>query len=149
MTLQLVEVFTASPRDRAQQRFLEQVTSTFPFLMVVLEIEVFRVSPEDRDPQRLLLSRPSLLIVFKVSPEDRVPPLVVDMIFLFRLVGDARRLRMAVCIIGMCTRARRSSRLQRRMARMRMRRTRRTRRRTKTWTIRHSALAQCSWLLGT
>ena len=49
------------------------VTSTFPFLMVVLEREVFKVFPEDRVPQRLPLSRPSLLIVFKVFPEDRVP----------------------------------------------------------------------------
>ena len=86
-----------------------------------------------RVPQRLPLSRPSLLIVFKVLPEDRVPPLVVVMSFLFRLVGDARRMRMAVCIIGMCTRATRSLRLQRRMTRMRMRRTRR-RRRTTIWT---------------
>ena len=108
----LVEVFKASPRDRAQQRFLEQFTSTFQFLTVVLEREVF-----------------------KVLPEDRVPPLVVVMPFLFRLVGDARRMRMAVCIIGMCTRATRSLRLQRRMTRMRMRRTRRTRRRrTMIWT---------------
>ena len=83
--------------------------------------EVFKVFPEDRVPQRLPLSRPSLLIVFKVFPEDRVPPLVVEMPFLFRLVGDVWRIRMAVCTIGICTRARRSLRLQRRMTRMRMR----------------------------
>ena len=41
----LVVVFKASPRDRAHQRFVEQKTSTFPFLMVVLEREVFTVFP--------------------------------------------------------------------------------------------------------
>ena len=71
-----------------------------------------------------------VLEVFKALSQDRVPPLVVEMPFLFRLVGDVWRMRMAVCTIGMCTRARRSLRLQRRMTR----RTRRTRRRTKTWT---------------
>ena len=49
--------------------------------------------------------------VFEALSPDRVPPLVVDMFFLFRLVGDARRMRMAVCTIGMCTRARRGLRL--------------------------------------
>ena len=50
---------------------MEQITSTFPFLMVVLEREVFKVFPEDRVPQRLPLSRPSLLIVFKVFPRGQ------------------------------------------------------------------------------
>ena len=58
-----VEIFIASPRDRALHRFVAQITSTFPFLMVVLEIEVFRVSPEDRDPQCLPVSRSSVLLV--------------------------------------------------------------------------------------
>ena len=62
-----VEVFTASPRDRAQQRFVELNTLTLPFLTVVLEGEVFKVFPEDRVPQRLPLSRPSVLIVKKTS----------------------------------------------------------------------------------
>ena len=78
-TLQLVEVFTASPRDRAQQRFLEQITSTLPFLVVVLVREVLKVFPEDRVPQRLPLSRPSVLLVevFKVFLPDMSPDSVL------------------------------------------------------------------------
>ena len=70
-----MEVFKASPRDRAQQRFVEQTTSFLQFLTVVLEREVFKVFPEDRVPQRLPLSRPSFLLVevFKGFPRDRVP----------------------------------------------------------------------------
>ena len=34
----LMEVFTASPRDRAQQRFLVQITSTLLFLTSVEEV---------------------------------------------------------------------------------------------------------------
>ena len=72
-----------------------------------------------------------VLEVFKALSQDRVPSLVEEMPFFFRLVGDVWRMRMAVCTIGMCTRAIRSLRLQGRMTRMRMRR---TRRRMKIWT---------------
>ena len=70
-----MEVFKASPRDRAHQRFVEQKTSTFPFLTVVLVREVFTVFPEDRVPQRLLFSKPSVWIVevLNVFLVDRVP----------------------------------------------------------------------------
>ena len=79
-----------------------------------------------------------VLGVFKALSQDRVPPLVVDMIFLSLLGGDALRMRLAVCTFGMCTRARRDGHLQCRRTRLRMRRTRRmtrtSTRRTKTWT---------------
>ena len=86
----LVEVFKASPRDRAHQRFVEQKTSTFPFLMVVLEREVFTVFPEDRVPQRLLLSRPSVLIVevLNVFLVDRVPQRLPSSRLFLRLFID-------------------------------------------------------------
>ena len=50
----LVEVFRASPRDRALQRFVVQATSTLQFLTVVEEVlvEVFKASPRDRAQQR-------------------------------------------------------------------------------------------------
>ena len=49
-----------------------------------------------------------VLEVFKALSQDRVPSLVEEMPFFFRLVGDVWRMRMAVCTIGMCTRAIRS-----------------------------------------
>ena len=58
-----MEVFMASPRDRALQRFVEQNMLTLLFLMVVLVREVFAVFTEDSFPQRLPVSRPSVLIV--------------------------------------------------------------------------------------
>ena len=73
-----MEVFTASPRDRAQQRFVEQNMLTLLFLMVVLEREVFAVFPEDSIPQRLPVSRPPFLLVevfmkvFKVEDRSEV-----------------------------------------------------------------------------
>ena len=45
-----------------------------------------------------------VLEVFKALSQDRVPPLVVDMIFLSLLGGDALRMRVPVCTIGMWTR---------------------------------------------
>ena len=51
------EVVQASPKYRAHQRFVKQTTSTFPFLMVVLEKEVLNVFLVDRVPQRLPSSR--------------------------------------------------------------------------------------------
>ena len=51
-----------------------------------------------------------VLEVFTALSQDRVPPLVVDMIFLSLLGADALRMRLAVCAIGMCTRARRDGR---------------------------------------
>ena len=53
-----------------------------------------------------------VLEVFKALSQDRVPPLVVDIIFLSLLGGDALRMRLAVCTVGMCTRARRDGHLQ-------------------------------------
>ena len=52
----LVEVFKASPRDRAQQRFLELITLTLLFLTVVEEVlvVVFTASPRDRAQQRFV-----------------------------------------------------------------------------------------------
>ena len=47
----------------------------------------------------------------RLCPRTEFPPLVVDMIFLSLLGGDALRMRLAVCTIGMCTRARRDGRL--------------------------------------
>ena len=46
----LVVVFKAFPRDRTQQRFVEQITSSFQLLTVVEEVlvEVFKASPRDR-----------------------------------------------------------------------------------------------------
>ena len=44
-----------------------------------------------------------VLEVFKGLSQDRVPPLVVDMIFLSLLGGDAQMMRLAVCTVGMCT----------------------------------------------
>ena len=66
-----------------------------------------------RRRQRVLQRFPELRSpeVFKALSQDRVPPLVVDMIFLSLLGGDALRMRLAVCTIGMCTRARRDGRL--------------------------------------
>ena len=100
----LVEVFKASPRDRAHQRFVEQKTSTFPFLMVVLEREVFTVFPEDRVPQCLLLSRPSVLIVevLNVFLVDRVPQrLPSSRLFLGLLIDRCHKPRfMAVMTSG-------------------------------------------------
>ena len=86
----LGEVFQASPRDRAHLRFVEQKTSTFPFLTVVLEREVFTVFPEDRVPQRLLLSRPSVLIVevLSVFLVDRVPQRLPSSRLFLRLFID-------------------------------------------------------------
>ena len=99
-----VEIFKASPRDRAHQRFVEQKTSTLPFLTVVLEREVFKVFPEDRVPQRLPLSRPSVLIVevFKVFPVDRVPQrLPLSRLFLRLLIDRNHEPRfMAVMTSG-------------------------------------------------
>ena len=66
-----VEIFTDSPRDRALQRYVAQITSTLPFLMVVLEREVFKVSPEDRVPQRLPLSRLFLRLLIDLCHEPR------------------------------------------------------------------------------
>ena len=43
-----VEVFKVSPRNRAQQRFMDQITLIFQFLTVVLEGEVFKASSQDR-----------------------------------------------------------------------------------------------------
>ena len=80
----LVEVFKASPRDRAQQRFLVQITSTLLFLTLVEEVlwEVFKASPKDRAQQRFVEQNMSSLLfltvveevlveVFKASPRDR------------------------------------------------------------------------------
>ena len=82
----LVEVFKASPRDRAQQRFVVLKTSIFLFLTVVEEVlveevlvEVFKGFPKDRVPQRLPVSRPLLSIVevFKVFLPDMSPDSVL------------------------------------------------------------------------
>ena len=43
-----MEVFKVSPRNRAQQRFMEQITLIFQVLTVVLEEEVFKPSSQDR-----------------------------------------------------------------------------------------------------
>ena len=51
-----VEVFQVSPRNRAQQRFMEQISLTFQFLTVVLEGEVFKVLVQDRVQQPLHLA---------------------------------------------------------------------------------------------
>ena len=80
----LMEVFKASPRDRALQRFVVQKTSTLLFLTVVEEVlvEVFKASPRDRAQQRVMeLNMLTLLFltvveevlveVFKASPRDR------------------------------------------------------------------------------
>ena len=99
-----MEVFKASRMDRAHLRFVEQKTSTFPFLMVVLEREVFTVFPENRVPQRLLLSRPSVLIVevLSVFLVDRVPQrLPSSRLFLRLLIGRCHKPRfMAVMTSG-------------------------------------------------
>ena len=77
-----MEVFTASPRDRAQHRFVEQKTSFLQFLTVVEEVQV---SLQDRVQQRFLLRNAFLsgygakrrfpveiFMVFKVFSQDRV-----------------------------------------------------------------------------
>ena len=78
-----MEVFKASPRDRAQQRFLVQITSTLLFLTLVEEVlgEVFKASPKDRAQQRFVEQNMLTLLftvveevlgeVFKASPKDR------------------------------------------------------------------------------
>ena len=69
--LLMVEIFTASPRDRALQRYVAQITSTFPFLMVVLEREVFMVFSVDRVPQRQPSSRLFLRLLIDLCHEPR------------------------------------------------------------------------------
>ena len=80
----LGEVFQASPKDRAQQRFVEQNMSTLLFLTVVEDVlvEIFQASPKDRAQQRFVEQNMSTLLfltvvedvlveVFKASPWDR------------------------------------------------------------------------------
>ena len=78
----LVEVFTASPRDRAHQRFLAQVMSTVRFRVVEeVLVEVFTASPMDRAQHRFLeqitltlrftVVEEVLGEVFQASPKDR------------------------------------------------------------------------------
>ena len=78
----LVEVFKASPRDRAHQRFLAQVMSTVWFRVVEeVLVEVFTASPMDRAQQRFLeqitltlrftVVEEVLVEVFTASPMDR------------------------------------------------------------------------------
>ena len=87
----LVEVFKASPRDRAQQRFVEQNTSFLQFLTVVEEVlvEVFTASPKDRAQQRFVEQKTSflqfltvveevLVEVFMASPRDRAQQRFVE-----------------------------------------------------------------------
>ena len=79
-----MEVFKAFPRDRIQQRFVEQITSTIQLLTVVEEVlvEVFKASPRDRAQQRIVEQISSflqlltvveevLVEVFTASPRDR------------------------------------------------------------------------------
>ena len=79
-----MEVFKAFPRDRIQQRFVEQITSTIQLLTVVEEVlvEVFKASPRDRAQQwaveqissflhLLTVVEEVLMEVFKASPRDR------------------------------------------------------------------------------
>ena len=51
-----MEVFTASPRDRAPQRIVEQISSFLQLFTVVAEflVEVFKASPRDRAHQRFM-----------------------------------------------------------------------------------------------
>ena len=87
----LVEVFKASPRDRAQQWFLVQITSTLLFLTLVEEMlgEVFTASPRDRAQQQFLEQITSTLLfltvveevlveVFTASPRDRAQQRFVE-----------------------------------------------------------------------
>ena len=87
----LVEVFKASPRDRALQRFLVQITSTLLFLTLVEEVlgEVFTASPRDRAQQQFLEQITSTLLfltvveevlveVFTASPRDRAQQRFVE-----------------------------------------------------------------------
>ena len=79
-----VLVFKVFPKDRAQQRFLVQKTSTLQFPTVVEEVlvEVFKASPRDRAQQRFVVLKMStlqfltvveevLVEVFMVFPKDR------------------------------------------------------------------------------
>ena len=68
-----MKVFKASPRDRAQQRFVKQNTST------LLLVEVCKASPRDRAQQRFMelnmltlqfLRVVLVRVIFKVFPVD-------------------------------------------------------------------------------
>ena len=79
----LGEVFKASPKDRAQQRFVEENMLLLLFTVVEEVLgEVFKASPRDRAHQRFVEQKtstfPFLMVVLKrevftVFPEDRVP----------------------------------------------------------------------------
>ena len=86
-----VLVFKVFPKDRAQQWFLVQKTSTLQFLAVVEEllVEVFKASPRDRAQQWFLVQETStllfltvveevLVVVFKASPRDRAQQRFVE-----------------------------------------------------------------------
>ena len=66
----LVEVVKASPRDRAHQRFLVQITSTLLFFTFVEEVlgKVFKASPKDRAQQRFV-EQNMLTLLFTVVEE--------------------------------------------------------------------------------
>ena len=85
-------------------------------LSPVVEFSCTRASfsSESPAPGGFLSPAPTVLWCWRSSrlcPRTEFPPLVVDMIFLSLLGGDALRMRLAVCTIGMCTRARRDGRL--------------------------------------
>ena len=91
-----MEVFKAFPKDRIQQRFVEQITSTIQLLTFVEEVlvEVFKAFPKDRIQQRFVEQITStiqlltfveevLMEVFKASPRDRAPQWFVEQISSF------------------------------------------------------------------
>ena len=82
-----MEVFKASPRDRAQQRFVVLNTSIFQFLTFVEDVlvEVFKASPRDRALQRFVEQNMLTLLfltveVFQASPRDRALQRFVEQI---------------------------------------------------------------------
>ena len=108
--------FKASPRDRAQQRFVVQITSTLLFLTVVEKVlvEVFKASPRDRAQQRFveqnMLTFPFLMVVlerevFKVFLVDRVPHrLPLSRLFLRLLIDRCHEPRFLAVMTSGCAR---------------------------------------------
>ena len=93
-----MEVFKASPLDRAPQRFVVLITSVFQFLTVVEDVlvEVFKASPRDRAQQRFVEQNMLTLLFLMVeivtaSPRDRAHQRFVEQItttFLFLTVVE-------------------------------------------------------------